>query len=211
MWEFLDKVIYINLDHRVDRLDNMKQFFEDANIPPNKIMRFSAINERPGTVGCTKSHIEILKMAIKNNFRNILILEDDAKWTGDFTTTYSKIKNLVESANDVVLLGGGYNSIIDKNRVLFSYCTSSYIVKSHYFERLLLTFEGGLRNLTRNDNMSVTPGDEERIRNDHNYEIDTFWSRLMRMDNWRAVIPGCVKQIASYSDVIDGIRDWTKY
>ncbi|NDB81832.1 MAG: glycosyl hydrolase family 25, partial [Alphaproteobacteria bacterium] len=43
MWEFVDKVIYINLDHRQDRRDIMKLFFEKGQIPEDKIVRFPAI------------------------------------------------------------------------------------------------------------------------------------------------------------------------
>lgn len=208
MWEFLDKVVYINLDHRTDRLDIINKFLEIGDFPPKKVLRFSAIKQYPGTVGCAKSHIAILKMAIENNWNNVLILEDDIEWTGDFQTSYSQIRKLVTSNNDVVLLGGGYNCVIDRNRPLFSYCTSSYIVNKHYYKRLLSNFEAGLIKLTGNKDMNVILGSEDRIKNDHINEIDTFWSRLMRMDKWRAVIPSCVRQITGYSDVVDTIRIW---
>ena len=52
-----------------------------------KYERFNAIS-RPdfGIIGCTQSHLEIIKMAKQNNYKNILILEDD------FTFTVSKDK-----------------------------------------------------------------------------------------------------------------------
>jgi hypothetical protein len=37
MWDFVDKVIYINLDHRQDRRDIMTKFFENAKIPLEKV------------------------------------------------------------------------------------------------------------------------------------------------------------------------------
>jgi glycosyl transferase family 25 len=208
MWEFLDKIIYINLDHRLDRMDVINKFIKEGKFPEEKVMRFSAIKESVGAVGCSKSHIAVIEMAIKQNYGNILILEDDVEWLCDVNSCYDQIKNLVSSENDVVLLGGGYNCIVDTNQALFSFCTSSYIVKKHYFERLLSNFKGSLRNLIGNDELKIYPQDEQRIKNDHTNELDTCWSLLMRMDNWRVVIPKCVNQIASYSDVIEGIRDW---
>lgn len=208
MWEFIDKVIYINLDHRTDRLENIKKFIEIGKFPPEKVIRFSAIKEVVGAVGCSKSHIEIIKMAIKNNFGNILILEDDCKWVSEIDLCYNDIKNLVLSNTDVVLLGGGYNYLIHTNQAMFSFCTSSYLVKKHYFPRILLNFEAGLLKLVGNPELKIIPGDEQRIKNNHDDELDTFWSILMRMDNWRVVLPKCVTQILSYSDVINDIRYW---
>lgn len=211
MWEFLDKIIYINLDHRTDRLDIVNKFIKKGRFPEEKVIRFSAIKESVGAVGCSKSHIAVIKMAIQQNFGNILMLEDDVEWLCDVDSCYDQIKQLVLSDNDAVLLGGGYNYIIDGNRSLYSFCTSSYIVKKHYFPRLLFNFEAGLRELVGNDDLKIRPGDEERIKNDHVNELDSFWSILMRMDNWRVVMPKCVNQIPSYSDVIEGFRDWQIY
>lgn len=208
MWEFIDKIVYINLDSRKDRLITIKKFIELGKFPSCKVVRFPAILQKPGTVGCTKSHIAILRMAIKNRWNNVLILEDDVEWVKSVDSCYGKIKDLILQQNDVVLLGGGYDTIVDDNRVLFSYCTSSYIVKSHYYETLLKVYENGLKGLTGNDDMSVTPGTEERIKNDNVYEIDTYWSRLQRTHNWRAMVPAVVQQYTSYSDVRDNIRTW---
>jgi len=207
MWEFLDKIVYINLDNRTDRLESMAKFIENGKFPLDKVIRFPAIKDYPGTVGCSKSHIAVLKLAIKNNWSNVLILEDDIEWVGDINNFYKKIRELVYMKNDVILLGGGYNCLKNE-RVLFSYCTSSYLVKNHYYTRLLSNFESSLMRMTGNTDMTVTPGTEEAIKKDNINEIDTAWSKLMRMDNWRAVIPQCVTQITSYSDVIEGIRYW---
>ena len=64
--ENIDKIIYINLDRRLDRKQEIAQEFDKMNISKEKIIRFSAINNksRPG-VGCTESHLEVLKLAKK--------------------------------------------------------------------------------------------------------------------------------------------------
>jgi glycosyl transferase family 25 len=90
MWEFIDKVIYINLDHREDRRKIMDTFFEKGNIPTEKIVRFSAIRAKKG-VGCLRSHAGALSMAKENGWKNVLILEDDLEWL-DFENGYKQLE-----------------------------------------------------------------------------------------------------------------------
>jgi glycosyl transferase family 25 len=72
MWEFIDKIIYINLDDREDRRLVMKSFFERGNIPLEMVVRFPAIKRSRGALGCAESHMEVLKLANKENWKNIL-------------------------------------------------------------------------------------------------------------------------------------------
>lgn len=50
MWEFVDKIVYINLDHREDRRTIMNTFFDKGNIPEEKIHRFSAVKDLNGII-----------------------------------------------------------------------------------------------------------------------------------------------------------------
>ena len=77
MWEFIDKIIYINLDHRDDRRKIMSKFFQNTKIPLEKVVRFSGIKKKYGPRGCLESHTSILELAKENGWKNILILEDD--------------------------------------------------------------------------------------------------------------------------------------
>jgi len=64
------------LEERKDRRksceDLLNKIFEK-----DKIIRFNAIKDNNGAIGCTKSHIECLKLAIENEWDNVLIVEDD--------------------------------------------------------------------------------------------------------------------------------------
>ena len=51
-WEQITKVIYINLEDRLDRKTQIEN--ELSVIPENKIMRFNAIKDEKGYIGCTK-------------------------------------------------------------------------------------------------------------------------------------------------------------
>ena len=89
-WNFIDKVVYINLDHRTDRNEHMKRMTKTFR---DKVSRFSAIRNERGIIGCSMSHIEVLKIAIRENYENILILEDDAEWN-EFEQGYITLKKL---------------------------------------------------------------------------------------------------------------------
>ena len=89
MWEFIDKIIYINLDHRQDRRDIMSKFFEQGKIPLEKVVRFPAIKRPNAPLGCLESHTAVLRISKKNGWKNILVLEDDLVWS-NFDEGYAK-------------------------------------------------------------------------------------------------------------------------
>jgi glycosyl transferase family 25 len=73
MNKYIDKIIYINLNKRVDRRADIEN---ELNLFSLRYERFSAIEHEDGAIGCALSHLEVLKIAKKNNYKNILILED---------------------------------------------------------------------------------------------------------------------------------------
>ena len=76
MSKYIDHIFYINLDKRMDR----KTEFETSMARVGwKSERFSGIYCPPprGIVGCTKSHLAVLKLAKERKYKNVLIFEDD--------------------------------------------------------------------------------------------------------------------------------------
>lgn len=72
------------------------------------IMNIKKTKLRPGQVGCLLSHQNILKDAIKNNYNNILVLEDDVIFHKDFHNEFKKkYKYLIdiEKNFDLIYLG----------------------------------------------------------------------------------------------------------
>ena len=96
LWDLVDAVLLINLDHREDR---WKQFLTDSAgiIPPGKLHRIPAVLGKalPGygskpwfrgrkrdltwaaRAGCTLSHRRALALAQTSGWQTVLILEDD--------------------------------------------------------------------------------------------------------------------------------------
>lgn len=107
---FFDKIYVLNLDHRQDRMSQMKEKLQKHGV--TNYVRFPAVNghqkphidffrklhfffDTPGAYGVLMSAYSILVDAIKHNYQQILILEDDVIFHQDFTNLFNqKIKSI---------------------------------------------------------------------------------------------------------------------
>jgi hypothetical protein len=205
MWEFVDKVVYINLDHREDRRQIMQKLFDEGKIPSEKIERFSAIKHDIGIIGCAMGHISILKFAKAYNWKNVLILEDDLCWT-NFEENYKKLEQLVSKPFDVCMLGGLYLEFED-TKINAALCTNAYIVSSHYYDTLLANFEYGLKmKLEKPRIVGPLYSSEQKkthynnlVNQDNIHNVDVYWMKLQMKDNWIGV--SMIDQVDCYSDI----------
>ena len=195
MWEIVDKVVYINLDHRTDRNERMKLFFDEGKIPSEKIVRFSAIQCADGAEGCTRSHIEVLKMAIQNNWGRILIFEDDVEWD-NFEENYTKLESLVDSSVwDVCLLGSLLVESDGISKITRSFCSHAYIVNSHYRSTLLQNYERCLYKRCKKLKIPIKTFHKTM------YTHDFHWFKLQIQHNWIGMIPSMCHQRVDYSNI----------
>jgi glycosyl transferase, family 25 len=197
MWyDDIEKIIYINLDEATERREHIENQFLD--IPKEKIIRFSAIKDSWGVIGCTKSHIECLKMAIENGWKNVLILEDDAMFHNK-EIGEPLLKSVIKDSYDVILLGGSFVQY-DPNtyRLTSAQTTTAYLVGSHYYSQLLANFEEGLSLL-------LITGDYTQ------FTIDQFWKRMMVVDRWFVIYPCFVIQKPGYSYIENRDVDYREY
>jgi GR25 family glycosyltransferase involved in LPS biosynthesis len=131
----IDMIYIINLEHRKDRKEKMIQelkrvgihnyeFFKGVvpsqediqewnpnfiNPPPEWFIKTGGdINKyRIGSLGCMKSHYEIIKKAYENNYENIFIMEDDTKFLiqENFNVILNQLKPQIEKIkNDFGIL-----------------------------------------------------------------------------------------------------------
>lgn len=192
-WSEIEKVVYINLAQRKDREEALLNNLRAIQIPQDKIVRFNAIKEQQGALGCCKSHLAVLKFAQQFGWRNVLILEDDMLF--DVTPENAKhvsefLHKLQQYAWDVAMLSGLY-SIINKidlplHKLTFAQCSNSYIVNQHYYATLIATFEENIREYQLA---------EKRI------PLDEKWLPLQQRDNWMAIYPCAGIQADGYSDI----------
>jgi GR25 family glycosyltransferase involved in LPS biosynthesis len=97
---FFDKIYCINLNSRKEKWENVEKQFKKHNL---NVTRFEAVNGNnlpknnillQGELGCLHSHLEIFKEAKKNNFKKILIFEDDICFSNDFLQKIECINNI---------------------------------------------------------------------------------------------------------------------
>jgi len=75
--EFIEKVFLINLDHRTDRLEEMDCHLKEHGM---EYERFPAIKDDNGIKGLILTMVELFKVILERGYKNVLILEDDAKF-----------------------------------------------------------------------------------------------------------------------------------
>lgn len=190
MWEFVDKFIYINLDSRQDRREIMQKFFDEGKIPPEKIQRFSAIRRDKPQLGCLESHTEVLRIAKRNGWKNVLILEDDMEWL-NFEDGYKKLQEFIQLQWNVILLVGWY-VVYDFPRIFSSRNAGAYLVNSSYYDTLLLNRETALAKMKqRYIGFKVDT---------NKYDNDYYWTELQKKDIWYGIYPCMCRQVDGFSD-----------
>jgi GR25 family glycosyltransferase involved in LPS biosynthesis len=207
-FDFVDKIIFINLKQSTDRLKHMKEVLKF--IPDRKIVRLEAIKHKHGHLGCCKSHIACLNMAIVNKWKNVLILEDDAKWhkynesVKVFRQIYENNKNF-----DVIKLGTVGGQFDEKTyRLYHGQTATAYLVNNHYFKKLRDLFLVSEDKLTE----AIDKDPYERYKVENEYAVDQVWKRYQKTDNWYVVNPALVIQKTGSSVINGGVYvDYTSY
>ena len=199
----IKNAIYINLDSRVDRRELFeKQFAELAALYPKEYTfvpaaRFSAIrDDANGAMGCTRSHIECLKIALHNDWEHAVIFEDDALLIHPEVLSHqvTSFLSCFHDNWDVLLLSGNNYppfKIESPNcfRVANCQTTGAYLVCRRYYKTLIQNFEDGLAAL------------QNAPHNKREFACDQYWKRLQRVDRWYLITPICVIQRPGYSDI----------
>ena len=106
MWKkFFSQIYLLNLEKRVDRLLKCCEIFEQYNIPYKRI---SAIEKENGAEGLKDTMMIVFEDAIKNNYQNILVFEDDVKFVESvelFNETMNKVIEQIPSNYHTCFLG----------------------------------------------------------------------------------------------------------
>ena len=122
MNNYVDNVYLINMDKDIDRLKKVTKECDKVNIKferfpgikvldlsqnildkyvPEEIQKYGS----DGMIGCGLSHLFIWQDAIKKNYKNILVLEDDVKFTYDFNKYLTNIMKELPDDYDILYLG----------------------------------------------------------------------------------------------------------
>ena len=197
----IEHALYINLASRTDRKQHVEAQLKLVGISAE---RFNAIKLPDGALGCSMSHLKCLQMAKEKGWDHVLICEDDITFTnpGLFIQQINKFLSKQENW-DVVLLAGNnmppYKQVEDYCvQVTRCQTTTGYLVKSHYYDKLIDNIKTGMNMLVRNRDMHKI------------YAIDKYWFLLQDKDLWFLITPLSVVQREDYSDIEKRRTNYTK-
>jgi GR25 family glycosyltransferase involved in LPS biosynthesis len=208
----IDKIFIINLEYRTDRKEQMINELEKHNITNYEF--FNAVrpgiqdiiewnnnycshvknsfprsdkflNYQIGCLGCLKSHVEVCKLALERNYKNILILEDDTEFIHNLDTL-SKFSSQINDNYDMLYLCGSHNGPREKItenivKTKKTHTTGSYLITENAMKYLL-----------------------ENIKS-YSKEIDVFYAEeIQSRFNCYCTLPHISKQKDGYSDIQQG-------
>jgi glycosyl transferase family 25 len=202
--KLLQHILYINLEHRTDRkenllgqIDKLNQIISEKNLGvPLQPERFNAIQHPHGAVGCSQSHLECLKIAREKEYPQICVMEDDIVFNDPelLLTQLGQFQDEFKTDDwDVLMLGGN----ICRSTPVKSYCNKvvnaqvavGYIVQQHYYDTLIENFTSGFSHLSRQPTKRAS------------YAVDMYWKWLQPEHKWFVLKPLMVKQLQNYSDI----------
>ena len=197
--EYIPHIFYINLDKRPDRLSEIQSELEKMGLSGE---RYSAIHTPGfGQIGCTMSHINVLKIARERNLENVLIFEDDFEFIVSKDVFLSNIKSFFEKKieYDVLMLSYNLNhsepvdDIIGRTKDVQT--ASGYIVHNRFYTTLINRLEEGLPLLIR-------------TRNPSKYINDQYWKALQPSSLWYYFNTRIGIQRPSYSNLVNDYVDY---
>jgi glycosyl transferase family 25 len=196
--ETLFNIIYLNLDYRTDRKDEIEKELDKFNLI--NFERFPAISHQNGAIGCSKSHLAIIKKAKENGYKNLLVLEDDFEFIVNKDEFYKQINNLFQVPFDVCLLAYNTPNLYDSQhpflyKIKDAQTASGYLIQSHYYDTLIAQWEYAIKMF-------------EETNDDSKYTCDQSWKPLQEKDNWYCFKMRIGKQRKSYSDIQKGIINY---
>ena len=200
----IDKILYINLDHRKDRIKQINGEFNKMNFPKDKIQRISAVREKyNGHIGCCKSHIKAMDEIINKNYKYTIVFEDDFVFAADKKTLDKKINGFLNKYGDdwdIIQLASVYTNLKDTDtdyikKVNSASTSSAYIINRHFAETLKKDLKSSLALMEKDM--------EEFIRKNNNvpkkkfetpYALDQHWYKLQKKSKWYIFKPYIGKQ-----------------
>lgn len=203
LFDYFDKVYCINLDRREDRMNSFNEEVKKYNL--GDFERFSAYDGRtlnmsqyntklnPGELGLVLSNLELIKIAKKEKFKSILIVEDDCKFT-DEVSTIEKYFNFLPEDWDMIYMGGNHNThmgVVPPKKI------NELVVKLH---STYSTHFVGLNNTVYDH---VEAGLTKFIE-----PLDVTYVRLQQIFNVYSFYPAIAKQIVDFSDIQNKITDY---
>jgi hypothetical protein len=203
LFDRFDKVFLVNLDRRVDRLENFQNQVDRYDLGEYK--RVSAVDGttinlgkytnklRAGELGLLLTNLSIIEEAKQNKYETILIVEDDC----NFSEEIKKVDEyfaVLPSDWDMLYMGGNHNTHM---RVPPPVKINDKVVKLH---STYSTHFVGIKNTLYEHIESMLSKYQE--------PLDLSYVRLQKIFNIYSFYPAIANQIVDYSDIQNNITDY---
>jgi len=190
-----DAIYVINIDSEVDKWKLVKSELERNHI--TNYTRFSGViidgesTVKSRNLGCTTSHVNIIKEVKRLGKENVLIFEDDVMFDDRIHDYIDIINNFIkDNVWDLFYLGGNHEGNVEKvndniMRVNKTKTTHAYAINKTCFDNII----------NWNINMPVD---------------DMLIKHIQRKKNSYCIYPRLALQRPGYSNIMNGFRDHTK-
>lgn len=201
--ELFKNTLFINLEHRTDRLEHIQLEFNKMGIRGERV---NAVKSQNGGIGCTLSHIRCLEEARKRNFEYVFICEDDITFNNP-ELFKKQIQQFVDNKDiqwDILLIGANIVPPVQKvgdycARIFNGQTTTGYIVKRGMYSVLLENFKESAQMQMRN------PG-QPGVSNP--YALDMWWKQLQPQYFWWMITPPTVTQYENFSEIENRVTNY---
>ena len=202
--EHVHRIVYINLDKRTDRRHQIESELQKLRVPSTKIERFAAIENAQGCIGCSLSHLAVLRRARREQWPNVLVLEDDFCLCADADQLEMRLEDVFHSPGfDVFMLaysipdsklegGEGTGMLVPTQN---AQTTAAYLVHRDFYDTLINNVAEGVQLL------------QQTFRH-WDFAVDQYWKRLQPKSRWFHSVPRLCFQRASYSDCAQKFIDY---
>lgn len=195
LFDYFDKTFCVNLKHREDRLELFNNEIVKYGLGEYTIYEAvlgssirSEINSNlmDGEIGIIKTNSNIFEYSKNNNFKTILIMEDDCYFTDD-VLKINELMKFVPDDWDMLYFGGNHNTHMSVEPPLK---INDHIVKLHN------TYSAHMIAIKSNLFDVIQP-----LLLNYDKQIDVIYSELQKKYNVYSFYPGVAKQRSGYSDI----------
>lgn len=201
--DFFEKIYCINIDRRNDRWESCLEEFKKHDLI---VERFSAVdgnsenynlgypydNELAGAI----SHLNVIKEAKKINLKNVLILEDDVKFSENINDLFSEyIKQLPEDWDGINFGGNHIGGLLpispNMTKMRRSYALHAYGLHNKSYDYAIQYMENKINNVITNGKSVIR----------QSVAADFFMADLHSILNFYCFRPHIAWQKEDYSDI----------
>jgi glycosyl transferase family 25 len=199
MSHHIDKIIFINLQERTDRRREIEAELDRFGL---SYERFEAISTPEfGALGCSQSHLAVMKWAKQQGYETILILEDDFQFVVSKEEWEHELSGFFEEKIpfDVCMVSYaiyGSQDVGHKHvhKLLQSQTSSGYLLHRRYYDTLISFYEEVNANLEKTKNPM--------------YIFDQAWKRIQPQHDWYYFKKRLGKQRPSFSNITGRVENY---